>query len=238
MKKVFICFIVSVVFIFTSCAEIITVIDVKGSDLENLNAEGTKDTILIIDTRPYTEYKNGHLPNAINIPKSEINTRVNEFEDWKEKPIYVYADTDDDSFEAAKIFVEAGCKIIYNAEGIKQYSYKTIKYDCMRGVVFEQKINSPNIIIIDCRTKQAYDMGHILGAISIPSIPIAEFEKNIANLPKDKKLFLYCNVGSASARAALTLSEAGFKEIYNTIDGVREYPFNLIQEETPRDKRQ
>ena len=97
----------------------------------------------------------------------------------------------------------------------------------MRGIVFEQKINSPDVLIVDCRLKKYYDEGHIEGAISIP---ITEIEQNLSTLPKDKKLFLYCSLGSASARAALVLSENGFTEIYNTIDGTSEYPFKLVKD--------
>ncbi|MEL3913143.1 MAG: rhodanese-like domain-containing protein [Treponema pedis] len=224
MKKIFMLYAL-IVFIFTACAETVIVKDVKGSRLEFLNSEEKKDSILIIDTRPYTQYKNKHLPNAINIPKEEIKARMNEVEDWKNRPIYIYANNDDDSFEAAKILVENGCKVIFNAEGLDQYLYQTVTYHCVRGSVFEKQIQSADAVIVDCRTKGAYDAGHIENALSIP---IIDLEKNFDKLPKDKKIFLYCNVGTASARIAATLSNMGYPEVYNSIDGVKEYPFKLV----------
>jgi 3-mercaptopyruvate sulfurtransferase SseA len=44
-------------------------------------------------------------------------------------------------------------------------------------------------IIIDVRAKQAYDEGHIAGAISFPE---AEVDARIAELPKDKLIIAYC----------------------------------------------
>jgi hypothetical protein len=44
-------------------------------------------------------------------------------------------------------------------------------------------------IIVDVRTKQAYDEGHIAGAVSIPD---PETEQRLAELPKDKLIIAYC----------------------------------------------
>ena len=44
-------------------------------------------------------------------------------------------------------------------------------------------------IIVDVRTKQAYDEGHIAGAVSIPD---PETEQRLAELPKDRLIVAYC----------------------------------------------
>jgi len=44
-------------------------------------------------------------------------------------------------------------------------------------------------IIVDVRTKQAYDEGHIAGAVSIPD---PETETRLAELPKDRLIIAYC----------------------------------------------
>jgi hypothetical protein len=44
-------------------------------------------------------------------------------------------------------------------------------------------------IIIDVRAKQAYDEGHIAGAISFPE---ADVDARVAELPKDKLIVAYC----------------------------------------------
>lgn len=44
-------------------------------------------------------------------------------------------------------------------------------------------------IILDVRAKQAYDEGHIAGAISFPE---ADVPARVAELPKDKLIIAYC----------------------------------------------
>lgn len=235
MKIRFLLFIVLIVNIsLISCGIEVEVEDVKGSRLEYLNSDSNKDSILVIDVRPYDKYKQGHLSHAINIPLNEIKNRLREITDWKDKPVYVYSETNDESFKAAEILVGNRFSQIYNAEGVNQYNYKTVTYNSVRGIVFEEMLKDPDALILDCRTKSFYDIGHIEGAISFP---IFEIENNLDKIPdKNKKLLLYCNVGTASSRAAYELSNLGYTKIYNSIDGVAEYPFKLVREEEEEDK--
>ena len=52
-------------------------------------------------------------------------------------------------------------------------------------------LDSGEAIIVDVRSAEAYTEGHIAGAISIP---LGEFENNIANVPleKDQWIITYC----------------------------------------------
>lgn len=226
MKIKFLLFIVLIVNIsLISCGIEVEVEDVKGSRLEHLNSDSNKDSILIIDVRPYDQYKKGHIIHAINIPVNEIKYRLQEITDWKNKPIYIYSITNDESFKAAQILVENRFTQIYNADGVNQYDYNTINYTSVRGIVFETMLKEPDVLILDCRNKSSYDNGHIEGAISFP---MDEVKNNLNKIPdKNKKLLLYCNVGTASSRTAQELINLGYTEIYNSIDGVAEYSFKL-----------
>ena len=133
MKIRFLLFIVLIVNIsLISCGIEVEVEDVKGSRLEYLNSDSNKDSILVIDVRPYDKYKQGHLSHAINIPLNEIKNRLREITDWKDKPVYVYSETNDESFKAAEILVGNRFSQIYNAEGVNQYNYKTVTYNSVR----------------------------------------------------------------------------------------------------------
>ncbi|UTC62164.1 rhodanese-like domain-containing protein [Treponema sp. OMZ 787] len=228
MKIKFFLFIVLIINLsLISCGIEVEVEDVKGSRLEYLNSDSNKDSILVIDVRTYDQYKKGHIVHSINIPVHEIKYRLKEIEDWKNKPIYIYSETNDESFKAAQILVENRFTQIYNADGINQYNYSTINYTSVRGVVFEKMLKDPDVLILDCRNKSSYDVGHIEGALLFP---MAEIESNLNKIPdKNKKLLLYCNLGTASSRTAQELSELGYSEIYNSIDGVSEYPFKLVK---------
>jgi len=224
-KQLFYSLFVIILFI-CSCSTQIEVEDIRGSRLEYLNTDSNKDDILLIDTRPYEKYKEGHIIHAINIPLSEISRQIDTISKWKNKPICLYDEDDDKSFKAAEVLAANRFKIIYNAEGLKQYNYADIvSYINLTGSEFEKLLEEQDSIIIDCRSKTSYDAGHIKGAISIP---VSELEQNLNKLPKDKKIFLYCNVGTASSRASGILSNHGYTQIYNSIEGILEYPFKLV----------
>lgn len=63
-----------------------------------------------------------------------------------------------------------------------------------------------NYIIIDVRTKEEYDEGHIKDAINIP---YDEIDEN-TNLDKDKTIFVYCRSGARSSNAYNTLKNLGY----------------------------
>ncbi len=66
-------------------------------------------------------------------------------------------------------------------------------------------------LLIDVRAPEAYEKGHLPGAINIPSDQISG---SMAMLPTDRPVVTYCNMhnpgNSGSENAADTLSEAGF----------------------------
>lgn len=228
MKKTVFTVLVLISVLFSACRKTVLVEDIRGSRLESLNSEDNKDNILIIDSRPYEAYKKEHLPNAISIPTDEIYSRVEEFADWKKKPIFVYGMNNDDSFKACEKLVQKGCKEVYNAEGLYQYKYKTVSFDFVRGITFTKMLKDKNSVVIDCRSKSAYDLGHIEGAISVPMTAVGD---NLHRFSKNQKLLFYCNAGTAAARAAAELSALGYTDIYCSVDGIKEYDFKLVQTE-------
>ena len=79
-------------------------------------------------------------------------------------------------------------------------------------------------IIIDARTQEEYDEGHIPGAILIPEYEIADrAEKELPD--KDQLILVYCRSGRRSKIAAEELVKLGYtnvKEFGGIIDWVYE----------------
>jgi len=65
---------------------------------------------------------------------------------------------------------------------------------------------------LDVRTPGEYKSGHVPGAKNIPVQALAE---HLAEVPKDKKVFVYCESGVRSTRATQMLVDAGFTNIIN-----------------------
>ena len=67
-------------------------------------------------------------------------------------------------------------------------------------------------IIVDVRTKQEYQNGHVKGSVNIP---LNILESHLAKLKKDKPIITCCASGMRSASAKSILKSNGFEEVYN-----------------------
>ena len=75
------------------------------------------------------------------------------------------------------------------------------------------------VTIIDVRSKQEYEEGHLNGAILIHEYEIKEKIKNIVE-NKDEKILVYCSSGLRSKQAQEELINLGYKNVYNLKDGI------------------
>ncbi len=80
---------------------------------------------VIIDVREKSEYENGHLINAINIPLGELRSRLSEIP--TDRPVYLHCRTSQRSYYATKILKNLGYDNIINISGsflgISYYEY-------------------------------------------------------------------------------------------------------------------
>jgi rhodanese-related sulfurtransferase len=74
-----------------------------------------------------------------------------------------------------------------------------------------------NVYLIDVRTPQEFSQGRLPGAVLIP---IGEFERHVAKIPRNKTIVVYCTVGARSKPVARYLSQLGYKDVYNMTDGL------------------
>ncbi len=84
----------------------------------------------------------------------------------------------------------------------------------------QQMIDSDkNLVIIDVRTPEEYEAGHIPNAINIDFYS-NDFQNLINDLDKDKKYLVYCRSGRRSANTLKMMKEMGFKNTYNMLGGM------------------
>lgn len=80
-----------------------------------------------------------------------------------------------------------------------------------------------DLYLLDVRTPGEYRQAHLDGA---HLIPIDEFAKRLAEVPKNRPILVYCAVGSRSAQAANFLARQGYQEIYNLDGGIYSWAQN------------
>ena len=80
-------------------------------------------------------------------------------------------------------------------------------------------MKTQNIVLMDVRSGQEYEEGHLDGAINIP---VYNIEKDIAKHVKNKEdtIILYCSSGSRSKQAKEILENLGYSEVYNLKEGI------------------
>lgn len=76
-----------------------------------------------------------------------------------------------------------------------------------------QDLNSGIAAVIDVRTEQEWQDGHVRGAMHFD---LANLQAgNMPNLPKDEKLYVYCKAGSRAGQAKIILEQNGFASVTN-----------------------
>ena len=82
-------------------------------------------------------------------------------------------------------------------------------------------------IIIDARTQEEYDQGHIPGAISIPEYEIADrAEKELPD--KDQLILVYCRSGRRSKIAAEELVKLGYTNV-KEFGGIIDWEYEIVK---------
>lgn len=66
--------------------------------------------------------------------------------------------------------------------------------------------------IVDVRTSEEYEAGHLEGAINI-DIRGTDFDARIAELPADARYVVYCASGNRSASAVERMTELGLTDL-------------------------
>ena len=85
----------------------------------------------------------------------------------------------------------------------------------------QENKNNPNLIILDVRTQDEYNQGHIENAINI-NYYSKTLKKELKKLDKNKTYLVYCRSGNRSGKTLKIMEKLGFKEVYN-IGGMIEW---------------
>ena len=202
---------------------------------------------LLIDVRETSEYAEGHIPGAVNIPLRTLADNLDKLP--TDRPIIVYcasglrAGTATASlhvlgFDNVKSFPgswkawsAAGEETSTEAATAETVTPKDVDPETLAAVA-EFLTNVPEgyfsvgdveklagaidagAALIDVREESEFAEGHIPGAVNIPIRTLAQ---NLASVPADKPVIVYCASGHRAAMANASLHLMGF-------DNVRVFP--------------
>ena len=108
------------------------------------------------------------------------------------------------------------------AKAGKKAEYKKITSDEAKKIMETEKT-----IVVDVRTTEEYNEGHIPNAISIPLETIEkEAEAKLKN--KDDLILVYCRSGRRSREAALKLIEKGYTNVID-FGGIKDWNGEVVK---------
>ena len=97
---------------------------------------------------------------------------------------------------------------------------------------FAEKLKAtPTAIILDVRTPDEFESGHLLNAINIDWNG-NDFTQQVSKLNQSTPIFIYCLAGSRSASAATEMRKNGFKEVYEMAGGMMKWRAANLPETT------
>ena len=87
------------------------------------------------------------------------------------------------------------------------------------------EIQDTDYILVDVRTIEEYESGHIQDAINFDFYS-ESFQKEILSIDKSSPIILYCRTQNRSTKTANYLKENGYKEIYVMEGGINSWVKN------------
>lgn len=105
---------------------------------------------------------------------------------------------------------------------VKKAEYKKITSDEAKNIMLTEKP-----IVVDVRSLEEYNEGHIPNAISVPLETIEnEAETKLKN--KDDLILVYCRSGRRSREAALRLIEKGYTNVID-FGGIQDWNGEVVK---------
>ncbi len=86
--------------------------------------------------------------------------------------------------------------------------------------------NQDQALIVDLRSSEAFNSGHITASINIPVNDVSRRSNEIIN--STKSVVLVCEMGSSSINAGETLKKEGLKDIFILKGGINEWKMNNL----------
>ena len=93
------------------------------------------------------------------------------------------------------------------------------KHQILDKATYQDSLVQPNVTLIDVRTTEEYESGHLDKAQNIDFLNEELFIKEIEKFDKSQPIYIYCRSGNRSGKAATLMQELGFQNIYDLEGG-------------------
>jgi len=92
------------------------------------------------------------------------------------------------------------------------------------AALIESHLGDPDFVILDVRTLEEYNAGHLEGAVSLCVLcQSPDFLDAAISIGKSKTYLVYCRTGRRSVTAVTIMAENGFPNLYNMTGGITQW---------------
>ena len=128
---------------------------------------------------------------------------------------------------AASLALLSGCTLSKTKKDTEDMPGKAAYHKLSAEEAYEM-MASQEVVVVDVRTREEYDGGHIENAVLVPNESIGS-EMPEALPDKEATLLIYCRSGRRSKQAAEKLLKLGYQNVYD-FGGVIDWPYELVKE--------
>jgi rhodanese-related sulfurtransferase len=188
-----------------------------------------KGNIVLIDLRSKTKSEAGRIARSVSIPYDSLEDRIDDIP--KKAPVVLYSDNTKDTTDAIKDLREEGYKklalVSGNYGGWVKAGGKTVTGPVTTEINWVRKLEKGAIrkadfmeavsgadagaVILDVRTTDEASVGGFRGAILVP---LGQIGSRLAEIPKNKKVYVHCTTGARADMAAQELIKNGYKAFF------------------------
>ncbi|TXK73249.1 rhodanese-like domain-containing protein [Mesonia sp. HuA40] len=196
---------------------------------QEFEAAANETGALLLDTRQAEDFKNGFIPNSINIGlKGSFAPWVGAMIPDIKQPILLIAEPGTEEEALTRLSrVGYDYTVGYLKGGFEAWKNSGKEVDTVTRIspkTFEDELNQNGFKVIDVRKASEFQAEHIEGALNIP---LSEMNDHLASFPKDQEFAVHCAGGYRSMIAASILKQRGWDNFKEVAGG-----FNKIKTET------
>lgn len=103
---------------------------------------------------------------------------------------------------------------------------ETASYHKISPQVAHDMMTTKEVTVVDVRTAEEYDKGHIKNAVLVPNETIGDKAPEQLS-EKDATLLVYCRSGRRSKEASKKLLELGYQNVYD-LGGIIDWPYEVV----------
>ena len=188
-----------------------------------------KGNIVLLDLRSAKKSAAGRIARSVTIPYDTLEDRLDDLP--RKAAIVLYSDSAEEAASAVEDLRDEGFKKVSlvdgNFSGWVKSGGKVVTGPVVTDINWVRKLGKGEVVkadfmkavsgadaysvILDVRTADEVSAGAFKNAITIP---LDQIGSRLSEIPKNKKIYIYCSTGARADMAAQELNKNGFKAFF------------------------